>query len=268
MQRAVSIWALRRIPPIDSAYLLYEFSLVFDTANGVHLAYRNAANFPDTLDYAECASGCGTASNWKSVTLTDLGSGEALSLGVDGSNRPRLAFYTGYVGSGDPDNDLLVYAWCDTTCTQDASWDNSTVGLPADYGAEVDLVLDQQGHPHLAFYVDDVSGSNYGLGYAACTANCETQAAAWQAQMAETADDLDASDPVPVTSGCSISIWLEVGRSPSLALDTSGRPRLGYTAKHYQGGTCTVHSDMQLVHFASVNKANLNYHVYLPLILR
>jgi hypothetical protein len=235
---------------IDSAYLLYEFSLVFDTANGAHLAYRNATGFTDTLDYAECASGCSTAANWNSVTLTDLGSGEALSLRVDGSNRPRLAFYTGYFGSSDPNNNLLVYAWCDTACTQDANWDNSTLGLPAYFGAEVDLVLDQQGYPHLAYYVDDVSGSNYGLSYAACTADCETQAATWHAQMVETSDELDASDPVPVKSECSISSWLEVGRNPSLALDASGRPRVGYTAKHYQGGSCSSQSDLRLVRFA------------------
>ncbi len=253
---------------ISNAYLLYEFSLVFDTANGVHLAYRDATGSPDSLGYAECSTTCSNAANWNSTSLIDLGSGAAFSLRVDAQHRPRLAFYTGYLGASDPNNRVLVYAWCNTACTQDSNWDNYALGLPAYYGAEVDLALDQQGHPQVAYYVDDVSNSIYGLGYAACTANCETQSAAWQAQMVETSDELDASDPVPVKSGCSISSWLEVGRVPLLALEAGSHPRIGYTAQHYQGGTCTIQSDLRLVRFALVNKVNLNERIYLPLILR
>ncbi|CAG0935029.1 hypothetical protein TFLX_03853 [Thermoflexales bacterium] len=235
---------------ISSAYLLYEFSLVFDSNNGIHLAYRDATAYPDTLGYGVCTSNCTNADNWNSITLTDLGSGAAFSLRVDTQRRPRLAFYTGYLGSGNPANNLVEYVWCNTTCLQIANWDSYAVGLPASYGAEVDLALDQQNRPHLAYYVDDVVHSAYGLGYATCTTDCETQSAAWQAQFVETSNELDASDPIPIQSGCSISSWLEVGHTPVLALDAGGNPRIGYTAQHYQGGTCTIHSDMRLVRFA------------------
>jgi hypothetical protein len=233
---------------INSAFLLYDFSLVFDSTGGAHVAYRDATNYPDNLGYAECTA-CSNAAGWHSTLLVSMGSGAVFSLRLDAQNRPRLAFYTGYLGSGDPNNDLLEYVWCNATCIQEANWYNYALGLPANYGAEMDLALDQQGHPHVAYYVDNASTS-YGLGYAVCTANCETNTAAWQSQFVETSDNLDASDPIPVKSGCSISSWLEVGLTPSLTLDAAGNPRIGYTAKHYQGGTCTISEDIRLVRFA------------------
>jgi hypothetical protein len=234
---------------INSAFLLYDFSLAFDTAGGAHIAYRDATGFPDNLGYAECAA-CGNAAGWHSTLLVSMGWGAAFSLRLDAQNRPRLAFYTGDLGSGDLNNKVLVYVWCNAACTQEANWDNYALGLPANYGSEVDMALDPQGHPHMAYYVDNVSTSSYGLGYAVCTANCETHTAVWQDQFVETLDDLDASDPIPVKSGCSFSGWLEVGHTPSLTLDAGGNPRIGYTAKHYQGGTCSISEDIRLVRFA------------------
>jgi len=37
---------------INSAFLLFDFSLAFDTTGGAHLAYRDATNYPDSLGYA------------------------------------------------------------------------------------------------------------------------------------------------------------------------------------------------------------------------
>ena len=239
---------------INSAFLLFDFSLAFDTTGGAHLAYRDATNYPDRLGYAECAA-CDNAAGWQSTLLVNIGSGAAFSFRLDAQNRPRLAFYTGYLGSDNPNNNVLAYAWCNAACTLESNWDNYALGLPTHYGSKVDLALDQQGHPHMAYYVDNASTS-WVLGYAVCTANCEDHTAAWQTQFVETSDDLDASDPIPLKSGCSVSSWLEVGHTPSLTLDAGGNPRIGYTAKHYQGGTCSISEDIRLVRFALAGSAN------------
>lgn len=242
---------------ISSAYLLYDFSLEFTTTGGVRLAYRDATGSQDNVSYAECNANCGNSANWTNVPLYALGSGGAHSLRLDAQNRTRLALYTGYYESGDPANDLLFYAWCDVNCTQSSNWDNYGLGLPARYGQNVDLLLDQGGRPRLAYYVEDSTESAYGLGYAECSANCQNNSAAiWRSQFVETSDELNASAPIPVKSGCSSSSWMEVGRAPSLALDVAGNPRIGYTAVHFQGGTCPFSEDMRLVRFALAGSTN------------
>jgi len=62
-------------------------------------------------------------------TLVNIGSGAAFSFRLDAQNRPRLAFYTGYLGSDNPNNNVLAYAWCNATCTLESNWDNYAPGL-------------------------------------------------------------------------------------------------------------------------------------------
>ncbi len=256
---------------ISVALQTFDFSLAFTPSGGVRLAYRDASNVVDNVTYAMCDTGCNSSANWSLLPLYDIGYGAAFSLHLDAQNRPRLALYSGYYGSGDPMNDLLFYTWCNSACTQSANWDSYSLGLPTSYGFDVDMALDQAGQPSMAFYVDSVSDSAYGLGYAKCTANCEdSSTATWQTGFVETMDDLNASDPISVKSGCSLSYWLEVGQNPSIVLDSAGNPRIGYTAKHYQGGSCTIHEDIRLVRFAQFGGGSTpgqyDHWTYLPFV--
>ncbi len=259
---------------ISTDYLTYDYSLAFDTSGGAHIAYRDAIAYPDRLGYIQCTTACTKAASWTSTVLLNKPAwGYAFSLRLDAQDQPRLALYFGDLGSGDPHNDLLSYWWCNSNCAQTANWFYYSLGLPAKYGEEVDLALDAQGLPHLAYYVDAiVNGSSVnGIGYAACTANCESANSNWQTQFVETTNDLDTSDPVPLVSGCTLSYWLE-DHSPSLVLDSGGNPRIGYTALHYQGGKCTIHEDIRLNRFtlagSSTPPVTSKYKVFLPGVMK
>lgn len=233
----------------SNEYLYYDFSLAFSPAGAPQFAYRDATGSQDVFVYAACDSSCTVPDAWQKVILVDqIGSGSAVSLDVDSKGRPRLAYYSGYLSSENPANDLLSYGYCNTNCFQAASWTIRPVKLPTRYGDDVDLVIDAQNRPHMAYYIDATDLN--GLGYIGCSSNCESSAPTWKNALVESSDELDAIDPIPAVSGCSLSFWLENGIEPSLALDSSGKPRVGYTAVHYQGGTCTIHEDVRLVRFA------------------
>lgn len=224
---------------------LYDASLAFNASGLARLAYRTG----DYLAYYENLDG---ANAWSGGFFFNLGVDASFSLRLDSHDRPRLAIFNGSSGTA-PTTDRLSYAWCQTGCDSVGNWTLQDLGLPEDYGKDVDMVLDAQDRPHLAFNVDYIgSPSVYGLGYARCTANCESSAATWQAAMVETSDELDATQPIPpATQGC-YSYWLETGKRPSLAVDAAGNVRIGYNCVHYQGGgACSrVDPDIRLVRLA------------------
>jgi len=244
---------------LNSQYEPHNFSLVMDKSGGVHLAFRDASVNPNRLVYAECTASCTSgSSNWASgVLVSTLGSGEAFSLAIDSQGQPRLALYFGYLGSAYSQNNRLSYLWCDTGCTSASNWYYYLLGFPVTYGQDVDLAIDPQGLPHMAIYIDSTADSTYGLGYLTCTASCLTSSPTWHYQLIETTDTLDASDPVPVASGCSNSLWMDVGPSPSIVLDANGSPIIGYDAIHYQGGSCAIHADINLVRLAVATSSSI-----------
>jgi hypothetical protein len=249
---------------IDTNYLLYDFSLAFNAAGQPRLAFR--AN--DAVWYAECNGNCAQASAWNMVATYAFGDEGALALALDSVGRPRMALYQGSAGYPEADN-TLYYAWCNSVCLDQNSWNSSDVGLPAHEGLDVDLALDSLNRPRLVYFVDDLAGSNYGLGYGYCTGNCETSTPGWVHQLVETPDDLDASDPVPPAQGCSLSSWLNIGRYPALAL-AGEDPRIVYNAEHVQGGTCSIHTDVKLVRLALAGGGggSPRPRAYLPLLRR
>ncbi len=155
----------------------------------------------------------------------------------------------------------MYYAWCNANCTQATGWDAWDLGLPPEYGAGADLAFDTQNRPRMAYYVGT---AGYGLGYSSCTTNCESHSPTWASRWVETAAALNASDPVPLQPGCSLSSWYP-GKRPALALDTTGSPFFEYDAEHLQGGTCAAHTDILLVRYASFGAQHT---LYLPLTLR
>jgi hypothetical protein len=225
---------------------LFAYSLAFAPTGRLGMVYETG----DKLAYFQCDTNCNNSANWiGDITAFDLGSGYDVILQLDSQGRPRVAIYSGYLSTGP--SRRLYYAWCNSACAAAANWGRHNLGLPEYSGQDVDMVLDRQNHPRLA-YSGDVFNDK--LTYAWCTANCESTSPSWQTRVVETTGFLEASNPLPVQPGCSVSAWGNVGPYPSVALDVGGNPRISYDTTHLQGGTCPVHADLYLVRFALFNQ--------------
>ncbi|MCP4356887.1 MAG: hypothetical protein GY796_02580 [Chloroflexi bacterium] len=232
---------------INAATEFYDIDLIADSAGKLHLLY----NFDNsTAEYVQCAADCDNPANWIGEQLYAIGLEADLSLAITDNNQPRFAIYTGSL------DHQTYYAWCDTDCaTSTTSWQNWGVGL-ADYeGEELDLALDGQNRPHLVYHSQNLS-----LGYAACTADCDSTQSVWQNEYVETAAELNVLEPPP--PGCSLSTW-DVGERPSIALDNMGISFMSYDATQMLGG-CT---DIQRVRLTAV-EVTVSFSVYLPTIVR
>jgi hypothetical protein len=237
---------------LSDNYLTYEHYLAISPSGQTKIVYRNAANSPDKLDYGECPGDCAAGGAFNSVDLFDLGYEHGFSMRLDASGRPRLAVYAGcsLPTGAQLEADKLHYAWCDSADCVTAGWTFYGIGLDQDFGKEPDLALDGQGRPQIAYRIDSIATSTYALGYALCDASCQANGATWRSLIRETDDQLNALQPVPPKSGCSISLWdFWDNVHPSLALDGAGNPRIGYDARHIQGGTCQAHTDIVLARF-------------------
>ncbi len=200
--------------------------LVFDSNDRPRVLGYDNNN--EGLVYAECNSSCSTAANWGSVGLFapiycglfDCG----FVLRVDAQGRPRIAYYEGNVS-----HNVLYYAWSNASPLTAGGWLSYTLNYPTNSDAwSLDLALDSQGRPSVAFATDELD-----LSYVTCTTNCETASPTWQQQFIETGDDLDVSYPIPTNPGCLSSTWMVIGY-PSLALDAADNPNVSYYVRHGQ----------------------------------
>lgn len=231
---------------ISTTYLRYDFSLAFDAAGEPRFGFYSY----NTVRYEQCTGDCSLTSSWSTRALWPIGGAGSLSFALDPAGHPRLAYYQGSNSPALPNDNQLIYGWCDAAdCgAATATWGKQVVGLPANFGLQVDLKVDGQGHPQMAYNIDDVSSSTYGLGYTLCSANCQTSSPTWTAEVVETPGYLDAIMPVSPYTGCT-SHWLDDGQNPSLALSGTS-PRIAYSAAHYQGCPGNVFSDVDLDRFA------------------
>lgn len=214
------------------------FSLSYDDNGRIRLAFTDGSQWPpDWLSYAECDTACDDATNWHFTSLYELGDAYDFTLQIDSLGRPRLAVYAGYYGD-DRDN-RLHYFWCNTGCLTPGNWSSYDLGLPDEYGINVDLALDSQNRPRLA-YATDIYYSEH-VDYLWCTANCETGTAVWQSIIVETSAEVNASAP---PGNCSLAYWY-IGKRPSLVLDAADNPYLAYNAD------C---GNVELVRFALFNQ--------------
>ncbi|HMN27191.1 MAG TPA: hypothetical protein PKE45_03480 [Caldilineaceae bacterium] len=232
-------------------------SLVFAGVGKPRLALQVTNGLTSTLWYTECDQECTNAANWSwtNLTTTSYYFTMTFSLRVDSNGRPRIALYSGsYNEAPSPfDDNLLYYLSCDAQCaTGDAAnWRSLAIGAPTLSGHHVDLALDGQGRPRLAY-----SGGNDSLGYSWCDQNCETDNTAWQHRVAETKEALSDDYAILPIRRCTISAWLN-GVRPSLALDPQGNPRIAYDAQHYWYGTETVGGEVRNCNFKDVNVTRL-----------
>ncbi|MEZ4678085.1 MAG: hypothetical protein R2932_28090 [Caldilineaceae bacterium] len=83
------------------------------------------------------------------------------------------------------------------------------------------------GCPHIA-YTDQTAG---GLGYAWCTADCESDNATWQHKVVESATVLHDDWPVAIPLTCDGGLWH--GLTPVLALDQLDKPHVAYDTTYH-----------------------------------
>jgi hypothetical protein len=213
--------------------------------------YRQSTG-QNTLAYFECDAGC---ASMRGVYIENLPNTADYKLALDSQGRPRLAIYTGVGGpsiSGDtlPAGQLLYFG-CDAGCAEPVlgNWMENTLALPQYSGdGGIDLQLDPQGRPRLAYHVWPD-----GIGYAWCNTSCVDDAGQWQAQQIEGSSGY-VQAPI---RWCSISTWV-TGELPALALDPQGKPQIAYNAEHGQGGqdrdgqVCFTGTDILWVRFATL----------------
>jgi hypothetical protein len=222
-------------------------ALALDPEGQPHIAYSTKLRRPDTfLVYASraqppTASGSDGAT-WQVVTvptLSDPGVGDDVSLVMDASGRPHIA-YT------DLTNGLhLEYAWHDG-----ATWRVETVltGSIGPTGLGNALALDGAGRPHIAYYESTLHSLKYswhdGTVWWAEVADAESQVEG------QTSIALDASGAAHITyyDGDAAALkyarriganWYtetvpvgdggDVGRLSSLDLGSAGRPHVVYS---------------------------------------
>jgi hypothetical protein len=182
-------------------------------------------NAPLGIYYLACDGDCHDRSNWAHVYLFERGSESYVSwdLELNGA-QPRLAFYEGSKLGGA--GNILYYAWCNTTCLNQANWQRLNLGLGSLNGKHPDLELDGQGRPRLAY----VLGNGSGVGYLWCQGNCESVQGQWQQKVVDTSATLEQKYPVARPSFCDAGLWDSL--APVLALDSAGNPRIAFDAAY------------------------------------
>lgn len=187
------------------------------------------------LLYGGCFDNCDNLpqSSWDSVFIYPTIGDGSFSLRVDTNGRPRITLYPTQADLSQMQPGYLYYVWCDSlTCLNANDWSHVSIGTPLFYGDGVDLVLDPANRPRLAYQMGDD-----GLGYAWCNGNCGATSS-WQSRTVESTAAIMAQYPpgLPQHQGCPILTWLN-GVRPSLALNPTGHPRLGYDTELWWGGS-------------------------------
>ncbi len=109
-----------------------------------HVSYYDAVQ--GNLEYARCGSNCGSAINWKKVTVASSGDiGLYPSLAVEPNNRVHLTFY-GATGSA------LYYATCATNCFVASSWSKSVLDGSFSAVGEYPSLAVQAGVAEVSYY--------------------------------------------------------------------------------------------------------------------
>ena len=234
-------------------------SLRFDATGRGHLAFvATVVEGPNAgaklAGYALCERDCEGENAWAPAGLMNAFTSEtdavrigaAVSLALTAPARPRVLV----LGKTDDGQRSVVYFECDHDCTG-ANWHGSIISNHAQIGAGLDLALDRQGHPRVAYTV------GYNIGLAFCDdASCVGETSKWDLTKVELGSDLP-KDDIILWPNCTIDAWFL--HSPSIALTAEGSPRVGYQARDVSGGfdrpdptrpRCRAGTDMTFSRFA------------------
>lgn len=212
--------------------------LVFD-AEG-HPRVGTIARIPDDnmgwIDYGtyvECLGDCTQEDAWQGIALAPAFVSESAAVPVQPSiaidltpnGKPRILLFA---RGGDTQKQLLYMA-CDESCLGTGSgWKNRVVSDSAQLSDGMDLALDAQGHPRVAYSLD------YNIALASCdAAQCENPDAKWSPQTVEAANAMKA-DEIFLYPNCDVGTWFL--HAPSIVLTPNGGARVGYQARDVSGG--------------------------------
>lgn len=201
--------------------------------------------------YFECAAGCDVQKNWKGIGIDYAYERQtaypaiqaSASLALTESGAPRVIV----LGKEDDGSARISYHECDHDCLEPENWAPFMRLTDPNFGAGVDLALNADDHPRIAF----TSGFNIVL--AECSEErCTDDDAQWSFSTVESASSMK-RDEIILWPNCTVSSWLL--HSPSIAIGAAGQPLVGYQARDVSGGTstpdptkprCTAGTDMSL----------------------
>lgn len=226
--------------------------LRFDANGTAHVTTATEVTNGDTKKlmaaYLECRADCTTEDAWKGIGLGEVYTSEydvvsikpTLSMALTKAGAPRVA----YLGKNEAGKKQLVYMGCEQDCSTD-HWKAIGLGEHEKLSAGLDLALDANDHPRLAYTLD------YNIVLFSCDeAVCEAGEPKWDLVKVETSSELPA-DEIFLETNCTVGAWFF--HNPSIALTSSGQPRVGYQARDISGGVtrpepnkpgCTAGTDM------------------------
>lgn len=241
-----------------------EPTLAFDADGVAHVATVIPVGDADLVAYLRCDVDCGNeeVDNWPGIGLAEAYSDRyiaevapavTMSLTTDGG--VRLAF----LGADGPDH-YLAYFECDEDCTaaDGETWSGTALlnsGEGNDLGDGIDLVLDQQDRPRLAY---TVRGS---ILLAYCDGDCVGRYGSvdWSLARVELANEIPADD-IFLYHNCTVGFWFL--RQPAVALTPDGLPLVAYRAEDISAGwtspdptkpSCAVGVDMSMTRLQMVD---------------
>jgi hypothetical protein len=179
---------------VDSSGDVGRHSSLYDSSGTSHISYYDETTVDDgDLKYATCNSGCDTPGNWTTETVDSTDDvGLDTSLALDGGGNPHISYF-------DATSLNLKYAF-----KSGGSWNIVTVDSLGTVGQYTSLALDGSGNPRISYH------GNSTLKYAWCDTVCD-----------------DSGNWTAITVDSSAS---DVGEFTSLALNSSGNPRISYAS--------------------------------------
>lgn len=202
--------------------------------------------------YMECHADCWSSDSWIGVGMfdahdmwwsTEVPGAITLQLTADGKPRmvSRAAFEDGSV--------VLVWLACEAAdCLDGNNWHMEGLldSADRDFDSGLHMVLDAADRPHITYVV----GGNILQAY--CTADCASDAAAWDLNMIEAGADIEADD-IFLYTNCVVGFWFL--KDPQIGLLPDGRIAALYTAEDVSFGgassdrsrpACPIGVDMSL----------------------
>lgn len=211
-------------------------ALRFDADGRAHLAtVAHVVNADQsttrTAAYVACAGSCDSAESWVGAGIEPAFTSDfdvvsirpTVSLALTSEGKPRLVV----LGQDESFQRRVVYFACDEACTEGA-FNGMILADGSNVGAGLDLALDVDDHPRVAYTFD------YNIGVLSCDeGDCTAADAAWEGSKVELGGDIP-PDTIILEHNCTVAAWFL--HSPSLALSKSGAPRVGYQARDISGG--------------------------------
>jgi hypothetical protein len=233
-----------------------ESRLQYDSDGAAHLGFvavvMEEKSVKDRITaYATCSGECTTSEDWPAVGLvhTYVDDLEAISLSssvamdLTSEGKPRLLT----LAKSEEGTKQLIYFECEEDCTSDTGFAGSILSTHEDINVGLDLSLDDRDRPRFVHTLD------YNIFLAYCDdLPCNAPEASWKLEAVETSSSIPVDDII-LYPNCSVAAWFL--HTPSMALDSSGNPIVGYQARDISGGVhnadptkpdCVAGTDMTL----------------------